>query len=1834
MDYKSMADPTDSGTVPEGAPAALEGGAYDLIKQRLNDQGAQLRAKLGNLDEKRASVFGSRKLELKKMDRVSTQLSCEPRDMIQLGHNRFLFGFNVNLGLKQGQLSDVFASYDYNEEEQSFAESDLGMLDDPGFNESFTRLFKINESATFHRFALVENHLFMVFRVGSSVDDIQVFKWLYRDGQLSYEDDRSAPEYLQTFPTQYNFQWNTPSRSAVKHGDNPHVSIEDRVFVECVGGDLTIKVEDNTSTGDGIYAEEVQDRNQKVDDAEIKYAIQGSLILLKVTPFREKAARYFIFNEKLQAVHRVDSLGQACVLLPEEHGLIFPDGYYLQTGELKQYEGDLGEMMLERTVVSPNGEDYLYVFFNRMNGLYALMPYRLIEQEVTERIACNGFSLFPNGDLVSFRAEEEAIKHHMIQLRQSPFYQPGFEPESGDRDSFLFQVGNKAVVRAMAECNEVLILIQKESPYADLYADMASKAQSIPDTYTWLGSEEGFGVADILKTVAETAEKAIAEFDKVRRLRLEAKEKTTEIQKKAKTLFNQVGRADFRSVDDFVENLGGLRRMRGEIITLKDEVRFIDKAQMETLEAQVKEQVEELSQKCVAFLLKPESLDPYRERSEEQRAKVDTVTKVSDGKELEEEITTAGSDLEMLIDIVRSLSIDDTTEQTRIVEAITAIYQVVNQVKEALKNKMRTLMTAEGAAQFNAQILLLSQTAVNYLDMSDTPEKCDEYFNNILNQLEDLGGDFADFPEYIEQLDQKRGELETAFEQKRLQLEETRNRKATALVSSADRMLKSIEHKLGTFEDVNDINGYMASDRMIDSLRERVEELQALDKSGEAEGLLSQLKSVHEEAVRQLKDKQELYVDGQNVIQFGKHKFAVNAQPLDLTMVRRGEEQFLHLTGTQYFDEVSNEDFLATREVWNQQVISEDREIYRAEYLAYLLWQKLEREGLERMTEVAEMKPKDRLKLVQDFMGDRYSEAYTKGIHDQDAGKILLALLNTQEALKLARYYPRSRACAAVFWHKFCDAETQKLMLARLEGFAARNEVFPGDPTQADYVEELRAMVAQFIEQTGLFPPEDAEQAGEYLFYEHTNGRDWVVSQEADSLLTEFERHLVKKGSEADFAKAQKPLKADPHSHYQLVRDWVRGFLLDRNGANKYLEEVAALIFCGHHHKQAVVKASTEQVIEGIQGAHDAVQEGGKYPFDYLSFREKLGDFTRNSVPRFEQYQNLKQKLIEEEKELLRLHEFEPRVLSSFVRNQLVDEVYLPIVGDNLAKQIGAAGDAKRTDLMGLLLLISPPGYGKTTLMEYLANRMGLIFMKINGPALGHEVTSLDPEEATNAGAREEVKKLNLSLEMGDNVMIYLDDIQHCNPEFLQKFISLCDAQRKIEGVWRGQPKTYDMRGRRVVVVMAGNPYTESGEKFRIPDMLANRADTYNLGDDMKGREQAFGGSYIENAVTSNPVLQPLAKASQKDIQAFIRMAETGQREGVELQGNFSANEQEELLTVLEKLVVLRDVVLKVNQLYIKSAGQNDADRTEPAFKMQGSYRNMNRMAEKVLPMMNEQELMDLVLDHYKGESQTLTTGAEANFLKFKQMIGVLSEEEEQRWEHIKETFTRGQFLGGGDQDDPVGRVVKQIGTLEFGMKSIQGTLKEELSKPQTTRLDLGEMNESLEGLRQTLAEGLANQNLGGAAPRSDEAGVVSTGANMSEIGGAIEKYLEHSSQTAAQSDQNQQMLAERQQAMMEFIQKSNEQLTDALTHSQATVQAQQLQAALQQVGNLFTDYQMRTRDLQEELKSAQPSEVVVDVSEQMTANSDELIQQILDQLQAAQEQQQGQNPAPEQPEE
>ena len=54
----------------------------------------------------------------------------------------------------------------------------------------------------------------------------------------------------------------------------------------------------------------------------------------------------------------------------------------------------------------------------------------------------------------------------------------------------------------------------------------------------------------------------------------------------------------------------------------------------------------------------------------------------------------------------------------------------------------------------------------------------------------------------------------------------------------------------------------------------------------------------------------------------------------------------------------------------------------------------------------------------------------------------------------------------------------------------------------------------------------------------------------------------------------------------------------------------------------------------------------------------------------------------------------------------------------------------------------------------------------------------------------------------------------------------------------------------------------------------------------------------------------------------------------------------------------------------------------------------MNKIAEKVVSIMREDELFDLILSSYENDCQTLTSGAEANMLKWKEIVGCLNSNE------------------------------------------------------------------------------------------------------------------------------------------------------------------------------------------------------------------------------------------------
>lgn len=159
-----------------------------------------------------------------------------------------------------------------------------------------------------------------------------------------------------------------------------------------------------------------------------------------------------------------------------------------------------------------------------------------------------------------------------------------------------------------------------------------------------------------------------------------------------------------------------------------------------------------------------------------------------------------------------------------------------------------------------------------------------------------------------------------------------------------------------------------------------------------------------------------------------------------------------------------------------------------------------------------------------------------------------------------------------------------------------------------------------------------------------------------------------------------------------------------------------------------------------------------------------------------------------------------------------------------------------------------------------------------------------------------------------------------------------------------------------------------------------------------------------------------------------------------------------EILVVMYKLFTVQELALQVNQNHINSAAQDDKYRTEPAFKLQGSYRNMNKMSEKVSAVMNDDELMQMLSDHYQGEAQLLTTGAEHNLLKLAQLRGNSTEDEQQRWGTIIEDFQRSKSMGGDDADAAT-KVASQLSYITQHLKSIHQAIDSdvELAEPMTT---------------------------------------------------------------------------------------------------------------------------------------------------------------------------------------
>ncbi|MCG9752983.1 DNA repair ATPase [Vibrio brasiliensis] len=1606
--------------------AVSEGGAYEVLKSRLSQQGQQLNSLAHSFNQQRQHVFGAQELKLVGKTNVQTDARCIPIDMAQV-NQQLLFGYQVHVGMKATPaLQDVFGLYQLHENEGTFRIEPLPLegsfLHDPRFLHEFSELFTYYRDARLSQISRQESTLYIAFQIGMRVEDRKVFRFQINANSIEYLD--SSGHASLTNPVQHDFDWIATTRDDHVMGSHSHVSIADKLFVECIGGDLTIKVEDNTDDGKGIYREEVEDHHQSIADAHIHYAFSGDLIVLKIRPNREKHERYFIYNPLNQTVVRADALSQSAKVLPEQHGILYSHGFVLANGEHKQFDMPWQHLQFFQKVVSPNGEDVLYFFFNMLEGYYLVFTYNMIEKQFAAPMESHGFSLYPDGRMLVFQLSEnaEASTIHPLRVWDTPFSTPEYYAQNNaavDGSNPLFNLGNAELVRALSSVLSVCQLAQTEEVTQTAYEVLLKQCQMTLDHYHWLGQDYAQGIGAAISELMETADKIIDEFAKVQQLQSHAAQSLERQQVAINELVGKIKLAPKEQANVLLGVLAEVKGLVGSTMALRQQ-HYVDVASVDDMLVTLQQQRELLNKQLLTLLQDEKAYLPFKQQIQKIEAELEQTDKTSHMTKLQQQLDGLRSDLQLVTEEVTDIETDDPTQATRILDLTTEISTLLNSVSAKLRNRSKGLQSEEAQAEFSAQFKLLGQSVSSAMEQATSPDDCDTQLAKLIGQLDKLESRFADFDEFLAEIYSKRDEIQSTLDNHKQHLISAQQRRVQNLLQAATVTLKSIDKRVVKFEDVAGLNSYFATDAMVLKLHQLSESIRDLGDSVKSDSLDAKLKSLQDQSLRALRDNQDIFEQGGKILRLGKHRFSVNQQALDLSLVEQHDQLCTHISGTDFYQPIEDEAFLKLQNVARLEVASESDTVYRSEYLSYLILHSAQ-QNLSGLTldSLYKAHTDNRLiELVQRFAAPRYREGYVKGIHDSDAVQILSQLLPIYNKAGLLRFGQAARA-KALLWlleqederlneirQKAINAELLREHLNAFEAFNALKEHLETDFSQPDAGDSASYLIGVLSQkETGI-----------------------QVSQDALVLCEDYLQFRRSLG----WSPTEQPLREQLSDHMH----WLSAYTDKNQHSQAFVTESAIIALCKTQSQLPLqsVDFSLQCTVSGLLGEHESVKNG---QLDLV-----LDDFLQRSerhhsavVPQYEAYLKQRSELLAEAKQQFRLEEFKPRPLTSFVRNKLISDSYLPLIGDNFAKQMGTVGDNKRTDLMGMLLLISPPGYGKTTLIEYVAHKLGLVFMKINGPSIGHQATSLDPAEAPDQNAAREIEKINLAFEMGNNVLLYLDDIQHTHPELLQKFISLCDGTRRIEGTWQGKTKTYDMRGKKFAVVMAGNPYTETGEAFRIPDMLANRADIYNLGDMLSDQKQAFELSFIENSLTSNSVLAPLATRDLNDLYRFVRMADGENIALSDMSHSYSATEANEIVSTIQKLSLVQQTVLKVNQQYIQSAATADQYRVEPAFKLQGSYRNMNKLVEKISSVMTVDEINTLLQDHYQGEAQTLASGTEENLLKLAELRGDMNSEQVERWQEIKLNYQRQKLMG--DSEDRAGQVVQQLAMLNQNVARI-----------------------------------------------------------------------------------------------------------------------------------------------------------------------------------------------------
>ncbi|MCP5029107.1 MAG: DNA repair ATPase [Actinomycetia bacterium] len=1612
-------EPDEATGLPD--PARLSGGSYELLRRRLAGHARQTVGSAEAIDGRRIATFSSSRLRLVGSDRLSTGVAGQARDIVRVG-GLLLFGYNVGLDLAAVEPEHVFALYraqsvgDQAHPELVPVDPDepANFLADPVFREDFTKLYRFYGKARFIDLRVTATQLLAAFQVGDRISDVVVLRWAVADdGSVAFTDSRGDRDY--TWPPAHDFTWTVCGREDQRAGAHPTVAVDNEVFVGFRGGRLQLRTDDGTPGGRVVVDEQVEAPGQSLADVGVAWFALGDVLLLRVSLYAE-AERFYVFGRRSGSGTRVDAIGAACRILPGEDGVVFPGGYHLASTGTRVFDVDAHSMVFEESVVSPNGEDVLYVFHRPEDGDYLLLPYNLVRKEITQVIPCHGFGAFADGSMVLFRGGPDdgaPARAHPVQWWETPFTDPDIEQVVGD-DQWIVTVGNPTLVRGLADIYDLGRLIDRAEPSERTWEAIIVAARRALDTHLWFADDEASGLHDQLRELLGTGGQIVDEYARVRRLRVDATRRTDEARVAVRRTIDAARQAGDPGA--VVGALGQLQRARGETSLLTD-VPEVSDAEVAAIVGEVDGAMAQLADRAVAVLDSDTAFARFTDQLELLTTEGTSCATTAEVDLVGERLATLRADLDAVVDAVTSLDAGDPTVRTRIVRRVADTTAAANRAQAMLAGHRRSLSESESAEAFDAELALVEQTLAGVVVSLETPEDCDAELARLLVNVERVEARYADDPERVASVAELRERVSEIIGNRRTELADARARRAARISEAAERLLATIGRRAAEVDDEAAVAGFFAADQMVSRVRSLADDLDELGERGLAQETRNELAATAEEAGRKVRDRKALTAEDGS-IDFGGFRFAPNQQPFDVVLSPAGDGRIeAAVTGTEFRSDVSDRLGEFT-DLLDQSLPSETSTIYRGEYLAWVVIAAAERRGgMAELVSRAAV-PERMVEHCRAVAERRHLDGYQRGVHDDDAARILASVLPHSAAEPRLRHPGRTRALARM-WLVDLGPEQATVHATRIGGAAsARDRLGASGPLD----DVMAGLMAAAPTGAAWYPGDDEWRAVvDYLVDQYASGPTPIVVASTAMALVDRLAERLGDGGMADLESSM----AGSADRLAAARSWVAAFVEGDGSPESLVLDVdeAAGVLAAPWPDTTQATHPGAITVTGLAGDHPRI-EGGQLLVRLDELAQRVGRHHRIMEERWPRYADNRRRVTAEVRSEVDVDEHRPRVMAGFVRNRLIDQALLPLVGANLGRQLGTVN---QTELArsGLLVMISPPGYGKTTLMSWVADRLGLLMVKVNGPALGQDTTSLDPAAAPNAAARAEVEKINLAFRFGRNVMLFLDDVQYTDPALLSRFIPLADATRRIEGVVDGEPTTFDLRGKRFCVVMAGNPYTTGG-RFELPDMLVNRSDVHNLGDVAATHRQAFELSYLENSLTACPSLAPHSAKLADDIESVLAMAE-GRRAvaGDGLNHRWDPSDLSDSVRTIRHLRRAQEVLLEVNESYVRSAAMRDEDRFEPPFLLQGSYRNMARLASRIVPVMSDTELDAAVDEHYRAEAQTLTEKAEENLLALAAKRNRLSEADEGRWEAITE-----RWVAMAAAADPAGRIAEAIDRL------------------------------------------------------------------------------------------------------------------------------------------------------------------------------------------------------------